>query len=245
MANRSPKHVAIIMDGNGRWAKAQRLPRIAGYQAGIESVRTVVKACIQKKEIEILSLFAFSRENWRRPPEDVSNLMQLFMMALRREIGKLKKQNIQIRFIGDRSRLSKKLQEMIIVAEDVTAANTGLHLVVAMDYSGQWDITEACKHLAMEVNQGKLKIEAITEEHLKPYLAFADLTYPDLLIRTSGEQRVSNFMLWQLAYTELYFTDVWWPDFTTAEFEKALDFFSNRERRFGCTSEQLQQAVSS
>jgi undecaprenyl diphosphate synthase len=235
---RPPRHVAIIMDGNGRWAKKRHLPRIAGHKAGIEAVREIVKACAEKK-IEVLTLFAFSSENWRRPVEEVSYLMQLFVTALQNEGKKLHEQDIQLRVIGDCSRLDEKLRQQIATVEKLTEKNNGLKLLLAANYGGQWDITQAVQQLAVEIEQGTISSQAITTDLIQTKLSFTDLPDPDLFIRTSGEQRISNFILWQLAYTELYFTDVLWPDFTIDEFEKALAFFANRERRFGYTSEQL------
>jgi undecaprenyl diphosphate synthase len=233
-----PRHIAVIMDGNGRWAKLRHLPRIAGHKAGVDAVRATVKWCAEKK-IEALTLFAFSSENWRRPEQEVSYLMELFILALKSEAKKLHKQNIQLRIIGDRSRFAPKLQEQMKIAENLTADNTGLTLIIAANYGGQWDITEACKKLAAEVEQGKLSSQEISADTLQNSLSTADLPMPDLLIRTSGEQRISNFMLWQLAYAELYFTDVLWPDFNTVTLEAALAFFVSRERRFGFITEQL------
>ncbi|MES2217970.1 MAG: isoprenyl transferase [Pseudomonadota bacterium] len=233
-----PRHIAIIMDGNGRWAKERHLPRIAGHKAGVDSVRETVKWCAEKN-IEVLTLFAFSSENWQRPEQEVSYLMDLFVMALEREVKKLHKQNIQLRIMGERSRFDKKLQNHMRKAEELTAGNTGLKLIIAANYGGQWDITEACRQLAQDVAAGKLASDAISPAHIKQRLATADLPEPDLFIRTSGEQRISNFMIWQLAYAELYFTDVLWPDFDAREMDKALAFFTARERRFGCISEQL------
>lgn len=233
-----PKHIAIIMDGNGRWAKQRLLPRIAGHKAGVESVREIVKKCIEKK-IEVLSLFAFSSENWQRPAQEVNYLMSLFFTALEHEAKKLHKQNVQLRIVGDRERFETKLREQIQKAEQLTANNTGLKLVIAANYGGRWDVMNALKKIALEIEQGILTHQQISSELIQSKLELADLPEPDLFIRTSGEQRISNFMLWQLAYTELYFTDVLWPDFNAAELEKAIAFFENRERRFGCTSEQI------
>ncbi len=235
-----PRHIAIIMDGNGRWAKRNHLLRIAGHKAGVEAVRQVVKDCV-KKGIEVLSLFAFSSENWQRPEQEVNYLMDLFINALEHEAEKLHKQNIQLRIIGDRARLSEKLRQQMLQAEQLTKENTGLKLIIAANYGGQWDISEAVRQLIREVNNGHIASEEISPALIQKKLSFADLPDPDLLIRTSGEQRISNFMLWQLAYTELYFTDVLWPDFNADELDKALAFFANRERRFGCTSEQLKE----
>jgi undecaprenyl diphosphate synthase len=234
----TPRHVAIIMDGNGRWAKRRHLPRIAGHKAGVDVVRSTVKFCVAKK-IEVLTLFAFSSENWRRPATEVKFLMELFYLVLDREVRKLHKQNIQLQVIGDRSRFEARLQGKMTNAEELTAANTGLKLIIAANYGGQWDITQACKQLADEIEQKTLASQDITAELIQSRLVTANLPDPDLFIRTSGEQRLSNFMIWQSAYAELYFTDVLWPDFDEQELEKALAFFASRERRFGCTSEQL------
>lgn len=233
-----PRHIAIIMDGNGRWAKQRHLPRVAGHKAGVEAVRNTVKFCAEKN-IEVLTLFAFSSENWRRPAQEVSYLMDLFILALEREAKKLHKQNIQLRIIGDRSRFDEKLQTQMQKAEELTKHNTGLKLVIAANYGGQWDIAEACRSLALDIESGKISSQQITTDLIQARLAASDLPNPDLFIRTSGEQRISNFMIWQLSYAELYFTEVLWPDFSARELEDALQFFSGRERRFGCTSEQL------
>jgi undecaprenyl diphosphate synthase len=233
-----PRHIAIVMDGNGRWAKQRHLPRVAGHRAGVDTVRDIIAACV-KKNIEVLSLFAFSSENWQRPPSEVSFLMDLFLTALEREAVKLHKQNIRLTIIGDRQRFNEKLQQQINHTEKLTAMNTGLKLVVAVNYGGRWDICEAVKKLAQAVEQGQLTSAAITPELIDQTISLNDLPPPDLFIRTSGEQRISNFMLWQLAYTELYFTDTLWPDFNAQELDKALHYFATRERRFGYTGEQL------
>lgn len=233
-----PRHIAIIMDGNGRWAKKRHLPRVAGHRSGVEAVRQVITSCVEKG-IEVLSLFAFSSENWQRPSQEVNFLMDLFLTALERETAKLHKQNIQLRVIGDRERFSQKLQQQIKKVEEMTVTNTGLKLIVAVNYGGRWDICEAVKQLGVDIEQGRLSSQDITSELISQKLSFADLPEPDLFIRTSGEQRISNFMLWQLAYTELYFTDILWPDFDANELNKAILSFTNRERRFGCTGEQV------
>lgn len=234
-----PKHIAIIMDGNGRWAKKRFLPRVAGHKAGVDSVRKVVKFCVEHK-IEVLSLFAFSSENWRRPTQEVDYLMGLFLTALEREAKKLHEQNIQLRIIGDRSRFDEKLQQQMHDAESLTKDNTGLKLIIAANYGGQWDIAFAMKKIAEQIKNGEISSAEISPELIQSNLSTHDLPNPDLLIRTSGEQRISNFMLWQLAYAELYFTPVLWPDFDEAEMQKALNFFLDRERRFGVISEQLE-----
>src|SRR3990167_4084301 len=233
-----PRHIAIIMDGNGRWAKKRLLPRAAGHKAGGSAVRRVIKACIEKK-IEVLSLFAFSSENWRRPAQEVDYLMELFIAAFKRETKKIHQQNVQLRVAGDRSHFNENLREQMALAEQLTANNTGLKLVIVANYGGQWDITEAVRQLTMDVLQGKLTSHDISAELIQTKLVLADLPDPDLFIRTSGEQRISNFFLWQLAYTELYFTEVFWPDFGSKELDKALAFYASRDRRFGNIQEQL------
>ncbi|RDI41803.1 isoprenyl transferase [Aquicella lusitana] len=237
-----PQHIAIIMDGNGRWAKQRFMPRIAGHRAGVEAARQVVKNCA-RRNIKVLSLFAFSSENWRRPAQEVSFLMELFLTGLEREVGMLHENNIQLRFIGDRSRFSEKLCEKIKEVEQLTQKNTGMTLIIAVDYGGQWDICQAARQLALEVEAGTLRSQEITPEKFASRLSFSDLPNPDLFIRTSGELRISNFMLWQLAYSELYFTDILWPDFDENELEKALKHYSSRERRYGYSSEQLKEAA--
>ncbi len=235
-----PRHIAIIMDGNGRWAKARKRPRFMGHKAGVESVRAVVNSCVDYG-VEVLTLFAFSSENWRRPQEEVSALMGLFASVLDHEVKKLHKRNARLRVIGERSAFSPKLQRLIEKAEALTADNTGLTLVICANYGGRWDITQAAVKLAERVESGELKASDITPELMHENMALADLPEPDLFIRTSGEQRISNYLLWQLAYTELYFTDAHWPDFREAAFEEALLSFSQRQRRFGKTGEQVEQ----
>jgi undecaprenyl diphosphate synthase len=229
------------MDGNGRWAKQRRLPRVAGHRAGVESVKTVVRACCEHN-IEALTLFAFSSENWRRPKEEVGVLMGLFMSALDNQVRKLHENNIALRIIGDRTAFSPALQERIADAERLTARNTGLSLVVAANYGGRWDIVQAARTLASRVADGILAPEAIDEQAMASVLSLSDLHEPDLFIRTGGEQRMSNFLLWQLAYTELYFSDVLWPDFDREAFDAAIGSYSGRQRRFGRTSEQVAEA---
>lgn len=231
-----PQHVAIIMDGNGRWAKKRLMPRFAGHQAGVEATRNIIKSC-SKKNIKVLSLFAFSSENWRRSDQEVSFLMELLLTSLEREIDMLNANNVQMRFIGDRTRFNEKLFKKIVEVERITNKNTGMTLMIAADYGGQWDIYQAAQKLAQEVEAGKLSSADITPEALASKLSFADLPDPDLFIRTSGELRISNFMLWQLAYSELYFTNTLWPDFDEEELEKALAHYAGRDRRYGCSSE--------
>ncbi len=233
-----PRHVAIIMDGNGRWAQQRHLPRYAGHKIGVESVREVVQQCA-KVGIEALTMFAFSSENWRRPQQEVSVLMDLFMSALRREVHRLNKNNVCLRIIGDREGFAPKLQAQIRDAEAATAQNTGLKLIVAANYGGQWDIAQATRCVVQSAQDGQLNPADITPATLAPHLCLSDLPPPDLFIRTGGEQRISNFLLWQLAYTELYFTDILWPDFRAEALQTALDDFTKRQRRFGQTNEQI------
>ena len=230
-----PRHVAIIMDGNGRWAKNRFLPRVAGHRKGVESVRSVVKACAEGG-VEYLTLFAFSSENWRRPPEEVTFLMQLFIRALEQEVEKLHANGIRFRVVGDIAAFDQRIRELVRRAEELTAANTGLTLTIAANYGGRWDILQAADRCRREDPEAP-----ITEERLAERLSMAYAPEPDLFIRTGGEQRVSNFLLWQLAYTEFYFTDALWPDFGAEALDAALDSYRQRERRFGRTSEQLKE----
>lgn len=232
-----PKHVAIIMDGNGRWAQLQGKSRVAGHKAGVESVRAVV-ASARKSEVEALTLFAFSSENWQRPAKEVSVLMDLFMYVLTKEVKRLHKHNIRFQVIGDLSRFSDKLQKSIDKSVLLTAKNTGLVLSVAANYGGRWDISQAAKKLASDVKQGIMSLDDINEVTLNEQTCLADLPALDLLIRTGGDYRISNFLLWQAAYAEFYFTDTLWPDFNEIQFEKAINCFDQRERRFGKTGEQ-------
>jgi undecaprenyl diphosphate synthase len=229
-----PRHVAIIMDGNGRWATKRFLPRVAGHVKGVDAVRSIVEAC-SARGIEYLTLFAFSSENWRRPADEVSLLMRLFMTALEREVGKMHANNIRLRVVGDLSRFDAKLQNMVAKAEAQTANNTRLTLTICANYGGRWDIMQAVGKM-LKAQPG---VSDFSEEQLSPHLAMAYAPEPDLFIRTGGEERISNFLLWQLAYSELYFTETFWPDFDGAELDKAIDSYRQRERRFGRTSEQL------
>lgn len=230
-----PKHIAIIMDGNGRWARKRFLPRIAGHKRGVDTVRDLVKYCISLK-VDYLTLFAFSSENWRRPAAEVSFLMSLFMEALQREVVKLNQNNIKLVMIGDRSRFDAALIAKIEESEQLTANNTGLTLTIAANYGGRWDVLHAMN--AMQLASPELAGK-YTEDDLSPYLSMRYAPEPDLFIRTGGEKRMSNFLLWQLAYTELYFTDTLWPDFNQSAFNLAIASYQQRERRFGRTSEQL------
>ena len=231
-----PRHVAIIMDGNGRWARRRRLPRIAGHRRGAEAVRTTLRACAERG-IEYLTLFAFSSENWRRPPEEVRLLMKLFQSALENEVEKLHSNRIRLRVVGDTSAFDPKIRNLIERGEALTAANQQLTLTIAANYGGRWDILQALNRMLRE-NPGA----EIREELLAPHLAMSYAPEPDLFIRTGGEQRISNFLLWQLAYTELYFTDTLWPDFDAAALDEAIASYRRRERRFGRTSEQLERS---
>lgn len=234
-----PGHVAIIMDGNGRWARQRHLPRIAGHQRGVEAVRATVKACAERG-VSFLTLFAFSSENWRRPPDEVALLMQLFIGALENEVQKLHRNGIRLRVIGERGRFDPKIQALIAEGERLTLPNHGLTLTIAANYGGRWDILQALSRFARD--QPEAISAGITELQLAPYLSMSYAPEPDLFIRTGGEQRVSNFLLWQLAYTELHFTEALWPDFDAAALEAAFESYRVRERRFGRTSEQLQEA---
>jgi len=241
---KNPRHIAIIMDGNGRWAQKRFMPRAIGHQAGVKTVRKIVEYCAKQK-IEVLTLFAFSSENWRRPDEEVSLLMALFMATLQREINKLHRNNIRLRFIGDRSAFPEKLQAKMAEGEAQTKDNTDLTLVVAANYGGRWDMAQAFKKIAEKISSGELSQQDINETLVNQHLSTADLPEPDLFIRTGGEERVSNFLLWQLAYAELYFTDALWPDFDQKCLEQAIVSFKGRQRRFGHTGEQvLNKSVS-
>ena len=233
-----PQHVAIIMDGNGRWAQLRGKKRAAGHKSGVETVRTTVAAAA-KNGVKALTLFAFSSENWQRPESEVSVLMDLFMFVLTREVKRLHKNGIKFNVIGDLNKFSSKLQKMIKESEALTAENTGMVLSIAANYGGRWDITQAAKKLAEKVARQEITAEEITEDSLNEYTCLAQLPELDLLIRTGGDYRISNFLLWQAAYAELYFTDVLWPDFNEIEFTKAITVFDQRERRFGQTGEQV------
>lgn len=238
-SNRSiPRHIAIIMDGNGRWAKQRLQPRFMGHRAGVRAVEGIVKHCVASG-VEVLSLFAFSSENWRRPGKEVNLLMELFSHALDNQVKRLHKNNIRLNIIGDLSRFSDALQQQIVDATALTAENDGLILNIAANYGGRWDITQSVQQIAFKIKAGELQPELVDESVIASHLVTADLPEPDLFIRTGGEQRISNFLMWQLAYTELYFTDKLWPEFNAQDLDNAIDSFSSRERRFGRTSEQL------
>ena len=236
--NGNPRHIAIIMDGNGRWAQKRLMPRVMGHREGVKTVRKIVEYCAEQK-IEVLSLFAFSSENWRRPKTEVNTLMQLFMTMLQSEVDKLDKNDIRLLIIGDKTAFSEKLQAKIAQAEAQTQDNKGLTLVIAANYGGHWDITQAVRQITAKIAEGELQAEDVSEDLINQHLTTSGLPEPDLFIRTGGEQRVSNFLLWQLAYTEFYFTQALWPDFDQDLLADAINSFKGRQRRFGHTGEQV------
>jgi undecaprenyl diphosphate synthase len=233
-----PRHVAIIMDGNGRWATSRRLPRVAGHHKGVEAVRAVVEACVVRG-VDYLTLFAFSSENWRRPPDEVSLLMRLFILALEREIAQLRANGIRLKIVGETEAFEPRLRELIRTAEQRTAQNSRMTLTICANYGGRWDILQATRAMLAARPELAAAPERIDESDLTPFLSMRHAPEPDLFIRTGGEQRISNFMLWQLAYTELYFTDTYWPDFDAVALERAFESYRSRERRFGRTSAQV------
>jgi undecaprenyl diphosphate synthase len=233
-----PRHIAIIMDGNGRWAKKRFMPRQAGHRSGLKATRRVIEACVQNK-IPVLTLFAFSSENWQRPSFEVGNLIELFIGALESEVAELHKNNVHIRFIGDCSAFPQGLQDSMCEAEKLTQSNDGLMLNIAVSYGGRWDMLQAVKKIITETIAGSIQPGDIDEGRISNSLAISGLPDPDLFIRTGGEQRISNFLLWNLAYTELYFTEILWPDFDEKAFRSALDWYGLRQRRYGLTSEQI------
>jgi undecaprenyl diphosphate synthase len=237
-----PQHIAIIMDGNGRWAEARALARHSGHKEGVRPVRMCIEECA-KRGVGALTLFAFSSENWQRPVLEVTSLMQLFLDSMDREIADLHKNKVRVRFIGDRQSLSVKLQARMAASEELTASNPGLKLQVAVSYGGRWDILQAARRLASQVASGALSADAIDEARFGRELQLGDVPDPDLFIRTGGDHRISNFLLWNLAYTELHICDTLWPDFGAAELQNALDAFAGRERRFGLTGAQAQEAT--
>lgn len=244
ISNEIPNHIAVIMDGNGRWARKRFLPRVAGHKSGVETVRELVKYCAELN-VKYITLFAFSSENWRRPEEEVSFLMGLFMEALKREVTKLNDNNIRLKLIGDRSRFNKSLVKQITASEKLTSKNTGLTLTIAVNYGGRWDVLQAANRMmkSKRADAGGGEHGEFAEEDLTPFLSMYYAPEPDLFIRTGGEKRISNFLLWQLAYTELYFTDTLWPDFDKEAFDAAIKSYQQRERRYGRTSEQLGEPV--
>lgn len=240
IASAIPRHVAIIMDGNNRWAKKRLLPHVAGHRAGVAAVRAVVEVCIESG-IEVLTLFAFSSENWQRPAVEVQALMKLFLWALKQEVKKLNQHNVRLKIIGERSAFSQELQSSMKEAENLTSNNNGLVLQIAANYGGQWDILQATQKIASDIVAGNIQPDEITTNHIENYLVTTPLVMPDLCIRTGGEHRISNFLLWQLAYTELYFSEMFWPDFKHEAMREALADFAARQRRFGKTSEQIER----
>ncbi len=238
----TPEHVAIIMDGNGRWASQRFLPRTAGHAKGVQSVRRAVETC-GNAGVRYLTLFAFSSENWRRPADEVSLLMRLFVQALEREVSRLQEQGVRLRVVGDLTPFEPKLQELIYQAQDSTEKNDALHLTIAANYGGRWDILQATRRMLAAHPEVASNPEQVDEQLLSNYLSMAWAPEPDLFIRTGGEQRISNFLIWQLAYTAVFFTDCYWPDFGEAELRQAFDWYSTRERRFGRTSAQVHGAA--
>ena len=236
-----PRHVAIIMDGNGRWAQARGLPRIAGHRAGVQALREIVTACTTGG-IAVLTVYAFSTENWKRPMTEVTRLLDLFLTSLRKEIMELNRNNIRVRFIGDYRAFPEKLRRSMEQSQQQTSTNTGLQFVVAVNYGGRWDILNALNNILEKISSGELEPGTVDEALFNTFVTLSDLPPPDLFIRTGGEQRISNFLLWQLAYTELYFTECLWPDFSPEHLQEAFSWYAHRERRYGRTSEQLRQA---
>jgi undecaprenyl diphosphate synthase len=232
------KHLAIIMDGNGRWARSRGLPRTAGHKAGLNTVREVMRAC-EPHQIQNLTLFAFSSENWRRPKTEVKLLMDLFVTTLKKELAELVEKNIRVKFIGDTDAFEPRLKQRINQAEFETAGNTGMCLNIAVNYGGRWDIAQAARTIAYKIRAGELNPDDINADTFAGFLCLSDIPFPDLLIRTGGESRISNFLIWQLAYSELYFTDCLWPDFSRDEFDRAVEWYVGRQRRFGKTPEQV------
>ena len=245
MANNEsiPNHVAIVMDGNGRWANQRLLPRSAGHREGVKATRRIIEAA-GKAGIKTLTLFAFSSENWNRPKKEVSALMNLFVSSLEQEIQKLHENGVRLRFIGDKSRFSEELQIKINEAENITASNKKFILNIAANYGGRWDIVNASKLLIKDLLDNQFSLDDINEEKFNKYLSTFPTQDPDLFIRTAGEQRISNFLIWQLAYTELYFTDVFWPDFDQQQLQSALDHYATRKRKFGLTQEQVDKRTN-
>lgn len=234
-----PRHIAIVMDGNGRWAQRQGLPRASGHRAGAQAVRRVVEAC-HERGIEVLTLFAFSSENWRRPASEVNLLLELFIATLRKETDRLHENNVRLRLIGERSAFPRKLQHYLRRAESLTAENTGLNLVIAANYGGRWDILQAVRQLLRDARAGGIDPDTLSQEDLSRHISLNELPEPDLFIRTGGEQRLSNFLLWQMAYTEFYFSDRLWPDFEATDLDQALASYARRQRRFGRIPEQVE-----
>ncbi|MDW3095211.1 MAG: isoprenyl transferase [Gammaproteobacteria bacterium] len=238
-----PHHVAIVMDGNGRWANKRLLPRTAGHREGVKAVRSTIEACANAG-VKVLTLFAFSSENWNRPKTEVMTLMDLFVSSLEKEVNKLNENGIRLKFIGDRSRFHQKLQDKIEESERITANNEQFLLNIAANYGGRWDIVTACKNICQKVQKQQIRIEDITESEFSNHLSTGSIPDPDLFIRTAGEQRVSNFLIWQMAYTEFYYTDVFWPEFDKQQFQLALEEYGLRKRKFGLTQEQIETGTN-
>lgn len=238
-----PRHIGIVMDGNGRWAKARHRPRSFGHNAGRKAVREVVEGCI-RHGVEALTLFAFSSENWQRPPDEVGALLDLFMRALDKEVDELDENGVRLRFIGDLSAFDQPLRQRMIDAMQRTSGNIKLHLNIAVNYGGRWDIVQAARKAAMAVAQGNLSVEDLDEASFERWTSLSEVPPLDLFIRTGGDHRISNFLLWQLAYAELYFTETLWPDFNQASLQLAINDFARRERRFGRTGDQVAQAAA-
>lgn len=236
--DKMPEHIAVIMDGNGRWAQKRGLGRSAGHQAGVKATRQLVEGCA-RREIKVLTVFAFSSENWKRPEQEVSFLMELFRGTLRGEVDKLHENNIRVRFIGDLTGFRTGLQNDMLAADQKTSSNTGMRLNIAVNYGGRWELTRAMARIAEQIERGELKALDVDDDLLTRHSCIGDDPVPDLFIRTGGEQRLSNYLLWHLAYTELFFTDTLWPDFGVDELDRAIGFFNGRERRFGQTGEQI------
>lgn len=235
-----PAHVVIVMDGNGRWAKKRLMPRTAGHAAGVKATKKAVEFCVEKN-IAVLTLFAFSSENWKRPQQEVTTLMELFVTTLQSEVKSLHEQSVRMRFIGDCSAFSENLQSKINQATTLTEKNTGLQLNIAVNYGGRWDVAQACQSIIKKISAGEVSLENVNAELIDQNICLAELPDPELFIRTGGEKRISNFLIWQLAYSELYFSDVLWPDFDHQEFSNAINWFANIQRRFGETGEQIEQ----
>lgn len=238
-----PHHIAIVMDGNGRWAKKRLLPRTAGHREGVKAVKSTLEACANTG-VKILTLFAFSSENWKRPKSEVISLMDLFVTSLDKEVKSLIDKGVKLQFIGDRRQFTQKLQDKIAEAEETTSMNDAFMLNIAANYGGRWDIVQACQKLCKQVVGGNLSIDEITELQFSKHLSTKSLPDPDLLIRTAGEKRISNFLIWQAAYTEFYYTDIFWPEFDEREFQLAIDEYGRRKRKFGLTQEQIEAETS-
>lgn len=239
-----PRHIAVVMDGNGRWANKRHLPRAAGHKAGVSATRAIVENCA-KQRIQALTIFAFSSENWNRPEAEVATIMALFVSTITAEVKKLHKKNVRVRFIGERARFSAKLQGSIDESEKLTLQNTGMQLNIAANYGGRWDVVNACRSVIQAIQREQITLSDVNEELFNSFVSLNDLPAPDLFIRTGGEQRISNFLIWQLSYSELYFVDTLWPDFSAEDLQTALSWYAGRQRRFGKTGQQVLNEKSS